>query len=599
MPNDLSPPARVTSPCITENKVQERRRAEASSLKRDNPFASVLNTAHQVKPRQKIAAGRDKTLASSNRGAGDKDLKKFSLGPRVSIIAPSDKPIDEKSLLDFARTLGMDESMIKLIMTKPDAESVGQQAGVTPNGLPSSSLPQSGQTSLTELPADYLSLGDPKGTPLLTLPTRGAQSVSTSSAHSEGALLALDSASGNASGLPEQTAGGSGNTQPIAIPPQSVQRPTNPNETLPLLKASIPGISTQNRTNTPPVVSTLLDPRPESQDTPLEDASPIPTRIGAPLQRSTAVLGATFSETTDTVKRLSVSNPEFLSSASENETANPHDGVDPFSVESVTKALNKQDKFNMAGSSIGKALSEMGPLALRMASGKNSSAGGTSLSDKEVHLTDTVVEELTELSSNKAEISRFSTPASPGQTTSNHPFSSTSEGVVVSNAIDLASAAPSSPESMQDAAFRRGEQYQLLTEKMTTALGQRISSEFAKGTWQLDLQLSPAHLGKIDVRLGKKNGGKIDAEFTTTESATRDLLIAGLPKLKEIMALSGLELNSMSVRRDSAEGQGHTPPHKRDDANSSTVHSAQDKNNASDAVARVNYIHSDGLDITV
>ena len=599
MPNDLSPPARVTSPCITENKVQERRRAEASSLKRDNPFASVLNTAHQVKPRQKIAAGRDKTLASSNRGAGDKDLKKFSLGPRVSIIAPSDKPIDEKSLLDFARALGMDENMIKLIMTKPDSEPVSQQAGVTPNGLPSNSLPQFGQPSLTELPAENLSLAAPKDTPLLTLPPQGAQSGSTSAAHSEGALLALDSASGNASGLPEQTAGGSGNTQPIAIPPPSVQRPANPNETLPLLKASVPGASTQNRTNTPPVVSTLLDPRPESQGTTLEDASPIPTRIGTPIQRSPAILGSAFSEATETVKRLSVANPGFLSSASENKTENPHDGEDTFSAVIDTNNLNKQDKFNMAESSIGKSLSATGPLALRMTSGKNSSTGGTSLSDKEVHLTDTLVEALTELSSNKTEISRFSTSASPGQTSSNHAFSSTSEGVVVSNTIDLASAAPASPESMQDAAFRRGEQYQLLTEKMTTALGQRISSEFAKGTWQLDLQLSPAHLGKIDVRLGKKNGGKIDAEFTTTESGTRDLLIAGLPKLKEIMALSGLELNTMSVRRDSADGQGHTPPHKRDHANSSTVYSAQDKNNVSDAVARVNYIHSDGLDITV
>ena len=40
-----------------------------------------------------------------------------------------------------------------------------------------------------------------------------------------------------------------------------------------------------------------------------------------------------------------------------------------------------------------------------------------------------------------------------------------------------------------------------LKEKLGKVLGERLSAQIARGEWSLRLQLSPAHLGAIDIRL--------------------------------------------------------------------------------------------------
>jgi len=112
---------------------------------------------------------------------------------------------------------------------------------------------------------------------------------------------------------------------------------------------------------------------------------------------------------------------------------------------------------------------------------------------------------------------------------------------------------------MQEGYFRRSEQYQMLSDRVSEAIGQRLSAQIAKGVWQVSLQLSPRHLGKIDIRLGMRGTGTIDAEFNTSQQSTRDLLLNGLPKLKEVMALSGMDLSRMDVRHEGASTTGGNP----------------------------------------
>ena len=187
----------------------------------------------------------------------------------------------------------------------------------------------------------------------------------------------------------------------------------------------------------------------------------------------------------------------------------------------------------------------------------------------------------------------------PGHSPPNELLHTTSSGAVATQRIDIATNPGISPETIQDAAFRRSEQYQLLSDRVSAAVGQRISAEVAKGTWQLDIQLHPAHLGRIDIRLGRRAGGHIDAEFNASESSTKDLLAAGLPKLKEILASAGLELNSLNISGDSAARKENGTSSKQGSAQSSALPSPSESTTAPTQSSRANYIRADGLDVTI
>ena len=186
-----------------------------------------------------------------------------------------------------------------------------------------------------------------------------------------------------------------------------------------------------------------------------------------------------------------------------------------------------------------------------------------------------------------------------GNTQSNELHQASSAGAAPTPRANLSTSPPLDPALSQDAAFLRNEKQQLLSDQVSAAVGQRISAEIAKGTWQFDLQLHPAHLGNIQIRLGRKAGAAIDAAFSASESATKDLLVAGLPKLKEVMAMAGLELNSLNVRQDTPDPKNNTAPRHFGSAQSPVLASSSESRAASPRSTRTDYIRADGLDVTV
>ena len=113
--------------------------------------------------------------------------------------------------------------------------------------------------------------------------------------------------------------------------------------------------------------------------------------------------------------------------------------------------------------------------------------------------------------------------------------------------IDLGAHAPSREEAFRDQYFQRSEQYQQLTNQLMDALGQRLTAQYMRGAWSMSLQLSPAHLGKIDVRLDMGDGGAVKAEFSAERGHTREMLNGGLSKLKDGLEQSGFNVNRLSV----------------------------------------------------
>ena len=107
---------------------------------------------------------------------------------------------------------------------------------------------------------------------------------------------------------------------------------------------------------------------------------------------------------------------------------------------------------------------------------------------------------------------------------------------------------------------QRAEQYDKLSQRLAEALGQRLSAQIARGDWKVEMALRPKDLGNIDIELHMKRG-ELQASFSASHMATRDLIAEGLPKLREVLAQLGMEVASVdvNVRQESQHGGNPTP----------------------------------------
>lgn len=93
---------------------------------------------------------------------------------------------------------------------------------------------------------------------------------------------------------------------------------------------------------------------------------------------------------------------------------------------------------------------------------------------------------------------------------------------------------------------QRADQYAKLSQRLGEALGQRLAAQIAKGDWNVELTLKPQDLGNIDIKLNMKDGN-LEASFNASKAMTRDLIVDGLPRLKETLAQSGMEVAQLNV----------------------------------------------------
>jgi len=148
----------------------------------------------------------------------------------------------------------------------------------------------------------------------------------------------------------------------------------------------------------------------------------------------------------------------------------------------------------------------------------------------------------------------------------------------------------------------RSEQYEKLSQRLGEALGQRLAAQIARGEWKVELALNPHKLGKIDIQLDMRRG-ELEASFKTSNPMTRDLLIDGLPRLKEVLAQSGMEVAQMNVntRQDRQNGGNPTPGRQQQSGPSdSDPNGSATSNVSSGQVApRKQTDRNDGLDVRV
>lgn len=149
----------------------------------------------------------------------------------------------------------------------------------------------------------------------------------------------------------------------------------------------------------------------------------------------------------------------------------------------------------------------------------------------------------------------------------------------------------------------RADQYAKLTQRLGEALGQRLAAQIAKGDWNVELTLKPQDLGNIEIKLNM-SGGNLEASFSASEAMTRDLINDSLPRLKETLAQSGMEVAQLNVNvgQHGQNGGKSTPERQKGSAAISGVSKNSPVNAglpAANLTAGKSATDNNGLDVLV
>jgi len=106
--------------------------------------------------------------------------------------------------------------------------------------------------------------------------------------------------------------------------------------------------------------------------------------------------------------------------------------------------------------------------------------------------------------------------------------------------MSLDQAMRANEDDLQQDLLRRQDAYTQLSQRLSEALGQRLSAQIARGSWTVEMELHPKTLGRVEVQLEMKNG-QLEAHFNAANAATRELIAEGMPRLREILAEHGTE----------------------------------------------------------
>ena len=161
---------------------------------------------------------------------------------------------------------------------------------------------------------------------------------------------------------------------------------------------------------------------------------------------------------------------------------------------------------------------------------------------------------------------------------------------------------PTTSNVSQTDADERVQQYEKISQRVAEALGQRLSAQIARGDWKVDLTLKPHNLGNIGIEL-KMHKGELQASFTASNSATRDLIVDGLPKLRQTLGDLGMDIAHMDVnnKQERQNGGNSTPGQQQHQGNrgSASGEIAKTVTTSTPTVAASKTGSADGLDVLV
>jgi flagellar hook-length control protein FliK len=119
---------------------------------------------------------------------------------------------------------------------------------------------------------------------------------------------------------------------------------------------------------------------------------------------------------------------------------------------------------------------------------------------------------------------------------------------------------------------------EMVSRQLSEALGQRLAANIAAGHYRLTFNVNPKELGAIDVVMEMRDG-RLDAQINTGNAVTRELLGDSLPRLRDALAQSGINLAQLQVGSESQQGNAQGRQAESDRA----AEQAQDEMGLADA----------------
>ena len=91
--------------------------------------------------------------------------------------------------------------------------------------------------------------------------------------------------------------------------------------------------------------------------------------------------------------------------------------------------------------------------------------------------------------------------------------------------------------------------------QLSEALGHRLAANIAAGHYRLTLNVHPKELGAIDVVMEMRDG-RLDAQISSANAVTRDLLGDSLPRLRDALQQNGIQLANLTIGSDAQQSGG-------------------------------------------
>ena len=93
-----------------------------------------------------------------------------------------------------------------------------------------------------------------------------------------------------------------------------------------------------------------------------------------------------------------------------------------------------------------------------------------------------------------------------------------------------------------------------LNERFTQVLTERLVQNVKSGNYNLRFNVHPRELGAVDIAMEVRDG-RLDAQISSTNPVTRDLLSESLPRLRDALQAGGLQLSNLEVNDNARDNQ--------------------------------------------
>ena len=142
--------------------------------------------------------------------------------------------------------------------------------------------------------------------------------------------------------------------------------------------------------------------------------------------------------------------------------------------------------------------------------------------------------------------------------------------------------------------LRRQNEQDQLSQRLSQVLGQRLSAQIERGSWRVEMDLHPASMGRIEVQLEMKNG-ELEANFLSSNAATRELLNDSMPRLREMFEQFGMNSAYLGL---GSSNQGQSDGNSPSGQSGSQAGDDGDEKPMAQGTAR-KPVSDDGLDVLV